>query len=66
VRLHSAFLGGIQSRRLPAESRNNGWSLIGLAESLHAQRKTAETADVRKQFKATWTHPDVQLTTSRL
>jgi tetratricopeptide (TPR) repeat protein len=43
---------------------NNGWSLFGLAESLKAQGKTAEAAQVQQQFEAAWQYADVQLTSS--
>ncbi|GAB4436736.1 MAG: hypothetical protein Fur0044_33730 [Anaerolineae bacterium] len=44
---------------------NNGWSLFGLAESLEAQGKTAEAAQVQQQFEQAWQYADVTLTTSR-
>jgi len=43
----------------------NGWSLFGLAQSLTAQGKKAEAAEVQKQFEDAWQHADVTLTTSR-
>jgi tetratricopeptide (TPR) repeat protein len=43
---------------------NNGWSLFGLAESLKAQDKTAEAAEVQQQFETAWQYADVQLTSS--
>lgn len=43
---------------------NNGWSLFGLAESLKAQGKTAEAAEVQQQFKTAWQGADVQLISS--
>ncbi len=46
-------------------SRNNAWSLYGLAQSLKAQNKTNEAAKVEMQFQAAWQHADIQLTASR-
>ena len=43
----------------------NGWSLFGLAQSLRAQGKTAEAADVDRQFQRAWRSADVKLTASR-
>jgi tetratricopeptide (TPR) repeat protein len=48
-------------RRNPA----NGWSLFGLAQSLRAQGKTAEAAQVDESFRKAWTQADVKLTASR-
>ncbi len=48
-------------RRNPA----NGWSLFGLAQSLRAQDKTAEAAQVDESFRKAWTQADVKLTASR-
>ncbi len=39
----------------------NGWSLFGLAQSLKAQGKDADAADVQKQFEEAWQHADVTL-----
>jgi tetratricopeptide (TPR) repeat protein len=44
---------------------NNGWSLFGLAESLRAQGKTAEAAEVQQQFELAWQYADVTLNASR-
>lgn len=44
----------------------NGWSLYGLAQSLEAQGKTEEAADVRSRFAKAWERADVQLAASRL
>ena len=44
---------------------NNGWSLFGLAQSLKAQGKTAEAAEVEAAFRKSWTLADVTLTASR-
>ena len=43
----------------------NGWSLFGLAQSLRAQGKTAEAAQVDASFKKAWAQADVTLTASR-
>ena len=44
---------------------NNGWSLFGLAESLRAQGKTEEAAEVQQRFEAAWQYADVVLNASR-
>jgi len=43
----------------------NGWSLFGLAQSLRAQGKTAEAAQVEARFQKAWAQADVKLTASR-
>jgi hypothetical protein len=43
----------------------NGWSLFGLAQSLKAQGKDADAAEVQQQFEEAWQHADVTLTKSR-
>jgi len=43
----------------------NGWSLFGLAQSLRAQGKTAEAAQVDERFKKAWAQADVTLSASR-
>ena len=43
----------------------NGWSLFGLAQSLRAQGKTAEAAQVDEDFRKAWAQADVRLTASR-
>jgi tetratricopeptide (TPR) repeat protein len=43
----------------------NGWSLFGLAQSLRAQGKTADAAQVDESFKKAWAQADVALTASR-
>jgi tetratricopeptide (TPR) repeat protein len=48
-----------------ARNPNNGWSLFGLAQSLRAQGKTAEAAQVDASFRKAWSKADVQLTASR-
>ena len=44
---------------------NNGWSLLGLQQSLKAQGNTSEAAEAGKQFAAAWQFADVTLTESR-
>ena len=43
----------------------NGWSLHGLAQALTAQGKTAEAADVRRQFEESWARSDTWIRSSR-
>jgi len=43
----------------------NGWSLFGLAQSLEAQGRASEAAEVRDAFERAWRHADVELTASR-
>ena len=43
----------------------NGWSLFGLARSLHAQGNTDEARQVEEHFEKAWTHADVTLHHSR-
>jgi predicted Zn-dependent protease len=43
----------------------NGWSLFGLAQSLNAQGKTGEAADVEARFRKAWAAADVPLAASR-
>lgn len=44
---------------------DNGWSLLGLAQSLRAQGKTQEAAKVQTQFETAWKYADVEITASR-
>ena len=49
--------------RLPG----NGWSLLGLAESLRQQKKNAdEVAQIQAQFKKVWAKADLTITSSCL
>lgn len=49
--------------RLPG----NGWSLLGLVESLHQQKKNAdEAARIQAQFKRVWAKADLTITSSCL
>jgi len=43
----------------------NGWSLLGLAQALRAQGKSAEAADADARFARAWAGADVTLTASR-
>ncbi len=45
--------------------RGDGWALYGLTQALDAQGKTAEAADARKAFEASWKFADVKLAASR-
>ena len=50
-------------RRLP----ENGWSLLGLAESLRKQKKSAdEIAQTQAKFEKVWAKADLTITTSCL
>jgi Tfp pilus assembly protein PilF len=50
-------------RRLPA----NGWSLLGLAQSLRKQKKSAdEIAQTQAKFEKVWAKADLTITTSCL
>jgi tetratricopeptide (TPR) repeat protein len=42
----------------------NGWSLLGLAQSLKAQGKTGPAAEVDQRFRKAWSKADFELTTS--
>jgi dipeptidyl aminopeptidase/acylaminoacyl peptidase/tetratricopeptide (TPR) repeat protein len=42
----------------------NGWSLFGLLQSLTAQGKHEQAAQVKEQFDRAWAHADVALTRS--
>ena len=44
----------------------NGWSLFGLAESLHQQGKHADAAAAHARFHAIWAKADVQIKSSCL
>jgi pimeloyl-ACP methyl ester carboxylesterase len=46
--------------------RENGWSLFGLRESLRAQRRGEEAADVQRRFERAWGRADITLTSSRI
>ncbi|MGD1716298.1 tetratricopeptide repeat protein [Dapis sp. BLCC M172] len=40
---------------------NNGWSLYGLAESLSAQGKEKEAAEVKQEFQKAWLEADIKI-----
>lgn len=42
----------------------NGWGLFGLVQSLKAQRKDSEAAEILGRFEKAWAHADVTLTAS--
>jgi tetratricopeptide (TPR) repeat protein len=44
----------------------NGWSLLGLAQSLDAQGEDAKASWAKKGFEAAWARADVELDRSRL
>ncbi|HXH61258.1 MAG TPA: tetratricopeptide repeat protein, partial [Fimbriimonadaceae bacterium] len=44
----------------------NGWSLIGLAQALQGQGKTADATRVMARFHLAWQYADVQLTASEM
>jgi tetratricopeptide (TPR) repeat protein len=44
---------------------DNGWSLFGLAQSLRAQKRDAEAAEVDSRFAKAWQNADIKLTASR-
>ncbi|MBC2840170.1 M48 family metallopeptidase [Robiginitalea sp. SC105] len=41
--------------------RQNGWSLLGLSQSLEAQGRSAEAEKVREEFRETWQHADLEI-----
>jgi tetratricopeptide (TPR) repeat protein len=43
----------------------NGWGLFGLMQSLRAQRREAEAAEISGRFEKAWAHADVTLAASR-
>jgi tetratricopeptide (TPR) repeat protein len=43
---------------------NNGWSLFGLAQSLHLQNKHAEAAAMDVKFAEVWKDADIKITSS--
>jgi hypothetical protein len=48
------------------QNPNNGWSLLGLAQSLAAQGKREMAAHMRDQFDHAWQRADIQIESSRL
>lgn len=49
-----------------AQHPENGWSLLGLSQSLRAQGRNAEAAAVQERFEKAWTHADVRLVASMI
>jgi tetratricopeptide (TPR) repeat protein len=47
-----------------ARQPNNGWSLYGLAQSLHMQNKHAEAAQMDSRFAEVWKSADIKITSS--
>jgi tetratricopeptide (TPR) repeat protein len=47
-----------------ARQPNNGWSLYGLAQSLHSQNKHAEAAAIDARFAEVWKDADIKITSS--
>ncbi len=47
-----------------ARQPNNGWSLYGLAQSLHLQNKHAEAATIDARFAEVWKDADIKITSS--
>jgi tetratricopeptide (TPR) repeat protein len=46
-------------------NRENGYSLLGLMQSLRAQGKTQEASEMEARFRAAWSGADVELSSSR-
>ncbi len=46
--------------------RQNGWSLMGLHNSLKAQGKLKEAEVIKKEFNKAWEHADIEINTSIL
>lgn len=44
--------------------RKNGWALVGLYNSLNAQKKLAEAKDIKKEFNRAWQYADKMITSS--
>jgi tetratricopeptide (TPR) repeat protein len=44
---------------------HNGWSLIGLVQSLRAQGRTAEAEEAQQRFERAWVRSEVWLPASR-
>ena len=42
----------------------NGWSLLGLAQSLDAQQRGSEAGEARQAFEKAWVHADARLASS--
>lgn len=48
------------------ELRQNGWSLMGLYQSLIAQDKLQEATEIKKEFDAAWEYADLEINNSIL
>lgn len=46
--------------------RQNGWSLMGLYQSLIAQNKAEEAEKIKQEFEEAWKHADVKINSSIL
>ncbi|MEK6155162.1 hypothetical protein WIW50_17965 [Flavobacteriaceae bacterium 3-367] len=46
--------------------RQNGWSLLGLYQSLQAQDKNEEAQRIKEEFDAAWQHADIEIAKSVL
>ncbi|WP_431121470.1 hypothetical protein [Flagellimonas flava] len=46
--------------------RQNGWSLMGLHNSLKAQGKMEEAAKIKQEFDQAWAHSDIEIENSTL
>ena len=46
--------------------RQNGWSLMGLYQSLKAQDKNTEAMEIKKEFEGAWQHADINIQSSVL
>jgi tetratricopeptide (TPR) repeat protein len=44
----------------------NGWSLLGMAQSLRAQKRNGEAAKVEELYQQAWQYADVKLGSSRI
>jgi tetratricopeptide (TPR) repeat protein len=71
-RLGAALLAAGRAEQAEATYREdlerhpeNGWSLFGLMQSLAAQGKDEQAAQVKQRFDRAWSHADVKLTSSR-
>ena len=45
--------------------RDNGWSLLGLAQSLEAQGNPSESSEAHERFAKAWARADVEIVASR-
>lgn len=47
------------------KQEENGYALFGLAQSLRAQGRAAEAAEIEERFRVSWADADVELTSAR-